>query len=283
MKNSVILIDKPSGITSFDVIRKLRKITGIKKIGHAGVLDKMASGLLVCATNQATKLLSIFENGYKVYLAEFSFGLRSDTYDIWGRILENRGIKSIDGDELNKVIGEFVGKIKQKPPPFSNVRINGKRLYRYALEGESVEVKEREVYIHSIDILSVKQNRAVLRITCSKGTYVRSLANDIGNRLGIGGVVSSLRRLYVHPFSVDDAGDVYNPNVLEVSKALSFMPKIVVELNMMSKIKNGFPICKILKCFELESDFYKIVGPSEETVAVIEKVHKGYSYRVIFT
>ncbi|WP_025209773.1 tRNA pseudouridine(55) synthase TruB [Hippea sp. KM1] len=283
MENSIILVDKPGGLTSFDVIRKLRKITGIKKIGHAGVLDKMASGLLVCATNKATKLLSLFEDGYKVYIAEFSFGIKSDTYDIWGNIIENNEAVEVEYDRLKVVMSDFIGKIKQTPPPFSNVRVRGKRLYRYALKGEVVQPKERDVHIYAMEILSFSKNKAVFKITCSKGTYIRSLAHDIGERLGVGGVVSNLRRVYIHPFSVDDAGDISNPKILSVSEALSFIPQIVVELNAVKKISNGVPICKILRCFELKDRFYRIVGPSDETLALIERSGGNYLYRAIFT
>ncbi|WP_022669743.1 tRNA pseudouridine(55) synthase TruB [Hippea alviniae] len=279
--NSIVLVDKPADITSFDVIRILRKRLKIKKIGHAGVLDKMATGLLVCATGRATKLLSIFENSYKVYVAEITLGLKTDTYDITGRVVERFKV-DLDKDKIKGVLAEFVGEIEQLPPPFSNVKYKGKRLYKYALKGESVDIKPRKVKIYGIKLLDIDENRLTIEVKCSKGTYIRTLANDIGERLKCGGVVSALRRTFVYPFSVDEASKPENPTILNLEKALSFLDEIVVPEDFLSFVKNGVYPCSIFDCFKLKENLYRLVDESGRLLAVIERKDKSYSYKAVF-
>ncbi len=281
MNDSIVLVDKPAGITSFDVIKKLRKITGIKRIGHAGVLDKMATGLLICATGRATRLLSIFEDGYKIYEAEFLFGLRTDTFDISGRVIEKKPC-NISSEDIKTAVNGFIGAIQQMPPPFSNVKVAGKRLYKYALKNEQVNIKPRTVIIKDIEILSVDGNIASLRITCSKGTYIRSLANDLGEKLQCGCVVKSLKRTYIHPFSLKQAGDPDNPRFLKLSEALFFIPRINVGKDIAEKIKNGANICRLIFCENLKEDIYAVFDNRDNLVAVIERNNRTFSYKGVF-
>ncbi len=281
MKNGVILINKPAGISTFDIIRILRKKLGIKKMGHAGVLDKMATGLVVIATNKATKLLSIFEEGYKIYEAEFTFGKETDTYDSEGMVLENKSIDSIPESELLDTLNEFKGKIKQTPPPFSNVKVNGERLYKYALKRQYVKVPKRVVTIYSLELLGIYGNKARLRIKCSKGTYIRALAHDIGKKLGYGAIVSSLKRIYIHPFSIEQSSTLDSPKIIPIIEALRFMDEIVVDSSAREKIINGYPICKLLNCSKLKGKFYKLIDTKTNLVAVIEKKDLLYSYKLI--
>ncbi len=282
MKNGIILIDKPSGITTFDIIRVLRKRLGIKKMGHAGVLDKMATGLVIIGVNKATKLLSIFENGDKVYEAEFTFGIETDTYDLYGRVLSKKEIDKIERDILTEISKHYIGEIEQLPPPFSNIKINGKRSYKYALKKEQVELPKRKVIIHSLELLDINGNRAKFRIKCSKGTYIRSLAHDMGAELGLGAIVSSLKRTYIHPFSLEQASTLSEPKVISVDDALKFIEEIVIDQTTLNYIKNGYPICKLLNCLKLEENYYRLVDNRANTVAIIEKKDATYTYRVIF-
>jgi len=282
MKNGIILIDKPAGITTFDVIRVLRKKLGIRKMGHAGVLDKMATGLIVIGVNKATKLLSIFEAGTKVYEAEFTFGIETDTYDLYGRVLVKKEIDKIEKDSLTEILKHYIGEIEQIPPPFSNVKINGKRSYKYALKKEQVELPKRKVKIHSLELLDINGNRAKFRIKCSKGTYIRSIAHDMGAELGYGAIVSSLKRTYIHPFSLEMASTLSEPRILSVDETLKFMEEIVIDYTVLHNIKNGYPICKLLNCSRLKEPYYRLIDDRTNTVAVIEKSGKNYIYRVIF-
>ncbi len=282
MIDGIILIDKPPAITTFDIIRKLRKILNIKKMGHAGVLDKMATGLVIVGVGKATKLLSIFENAYKVYEAEFTFGIRTDTYDLDGRILQKTKVDSIDRDKLIEIIESLKGAIEQEPPPFSNVKVRGKRLYKYALKNQDVVRPKRKVTIHEFKLLNIKENKALFLIKCSKGTYIRSLANEVGERLGCGGIVSRLRRIYIYPFSVDEASRMDNPIVIPTNKALRFIDEIIVEDSKISNIKNGVTICSLLDCSKLRGKYYRLVNTHSQLIAVIEKSDSRYLYKVIF-
>ncbi len=282
MKSGIILIDKPSGITTFDVIRSLRKKLGIRKMGHAGVLDKMATGLVVVGINKATKLLSIFENGDKVYEAEFTFGIETDTYDLYGRVLDKKDVNKIDENRLAEILNHYIGEIEQTPPPFSNIKIRGKRSYKYALKKEQVELPKRRVKIYSMELVSVEENRARFRIKCSKGTYIRSLAHDMGAELGCGAIVTNLKRTYIHPFSLKQASTLSDPKIIYIDEALKFMDEIVVDQIVVNTIKNGYPICKLINCSKLKEPYYRLIDDRAKTVAVIEKSGKTYTYRAIF-
>ncbi len=281
MENGIVLIDKPAGITTFDIIRKLRKTLGVKKMGHAGVLDKMATGLVVIALGKATKLLSIFENGYKVYEAEFTFGLTTDTYDLYGKVLDKKEIVEIEESKLSSIIKNFTGEIEQTPPPYSNIKIKGKRLYKYALKNETVELPKRKVRIFNFELLDIKKNKARFKIKCSKGTYIRSLAHDIGKELGCGGVVSSLRRTEIYPFKINEASTIDNPKILSVQKTLQFMNEIVVDSDLITNIKNGVQICKMLDCKQLKERYYHLIDTNFTSIAIIEKKNENYSYKAI--
>ncbi len=282
MTSGIILIDKPSGITTFDIIRKLRKKLGIKKMGHAGVLDKMATGLVIIATNKATKLLSIFEDGYKVYEAEFTFGIITDTYDLEGKVLDKRDVDNIDKNKLLEILKLYTGEIEQIPPPYSNIKIKGKRLYKYALNNERVELPKRKVTIFEFELLSVNENKARFKIKCSKGTYIRSLAHSIGKDMGFGAIVSYLRRTAVYPYTIEQASTIENPKILPLEEALKFMDEIVVDTPLTNNIKNGVGICKLLNCSKLTEKYYRLIDTNYNILAVIEKKGTNYSYKTIF-
>ncbi len=282
MENGIVLIDKPAGITTFDIIRKLRKTLNVKKMGHAGVLDKMATGLVVIALGKSTKLLSIFENGYKVYEAEFTFGLTTDTYDMCGTIIDKKEIDEVERDKLLNVVEKFTGEIEQAPPSYSNVKINGKRLYKYALRKENIEIPKRKVRIFDFELLSIKKNKAKFKIKCSKGTYIRSLAHDIGKEIGYGGIVTNLRRTEIYPFKVTEASTLIDsPKILPIQETLNFMNEIVVDTELIANIKNGVHICKMLNCNQLKERYYRLIDINSTLIAIIEKKNKNYTYKAI--
>jgi tRNA pseudouridine55 synthase len=203
----ILNINKPKGITSYDVIRKLKKI-GIKKAGHCGTLDPSAEGVLVICTGRLTKKLKEFQELPKEYIATITFGISTDTGDGEGKIVEKRKVENLKKEDIERVLKNFVGKIKQIPPMFSAVHYKGKKLYELARKGIIVERKEREVEIFKIEILDFKEgeNPSVkLKILCSKGTYIRVLAEDIGKSLGYPAYVSELIRTKVGDFSIEEA------------------------------------------------------------------------------
>jgi tRNA pseudouridine55 synthase len=205
-KGGFILINKPAGITSHDVVDKLREITKIKRIGHAGTLDPFATGLLILGIGREfTKKLSIFQKKDKEYIATLKLGAESDTFDRDGKIVEEKVEKIPEREEIEKVLKSFLGEIEQIPPVFSAKKIKGKKLYELARKGIKVEPKPQRVKIYEISILEYNFPYLKIKVKCSSGTYIRSLANDIGNKLGCGAYVEDLMRTKIGEFSIENA------------------------------------------------------------------------------
>lgn len=202
--NGILLIDKPEGWTSHDAAAKLKGILHERRIGHSGTLDPMATGLLVMFVGRATRAVEFAEAESKRYIAGLRLGMTTDTQDTTGNILSTRDA-DITRDELTDAIKEFTGDIMQIPPMYSAIKINGRKLYDIARRGGEVERMPRPVTIHEINILGGSGSDWTLDISCSKGTYIRTLCNDIGERLGVGGCMSSLRRVSVGEFTVENA------------------------------------------------------------------------------
>ncbi|MFA4967273.1 MAG: tRNA pseudouridine(55) synthase TruB [Candidatus Margulisiibacteriota bacterium] len=207
--NGIIIVDKPQGWTSFDVCNKIRHLTKIKKVGHSGTLDPMATGVLAVFLGTATKSVDKFLTGDKGYVAEMTLGVRTDSLDATGKVVSrNAECGMRNATEIEKVFEKYLGKIKQKPPMFSAKKVNGQRLYKLARKGEEVERKDVEITIYKLDLLSIADNRIRFEVLCSKGTYVRVLAADIGDDLGCGAHLSALQRIYSHPFHISQALDM---------------------------------------------------------------------------
>ena len=205
--NGILLVDKPEGWTSHDVVGKLRSVLHEKRIGHSGTLDPMATGLLVVFVGRATRAVEFAEADSKEYLAGLRLGVSTDTQDTTGKVLSETD--SIPTEtELLHILPEFTGTISQLPPMYSAIKVNGKKLYELARRGETVERKPREITIHALELLYSDGRDSLLRVACSKGTYVRTLCHDIGSALGCGGCMSRLRRTKAGTFSVDDAHTV---------------------------------------------------------------------------
>ncbi len=203
--NGILLIDKPAGITSHTVISKLRKKLGMKKIGHAGTLDPSATGLLVMCIGKATKISSFLIMDDKTYLTDVIFGKTTNTYDSEGEIVSEKNTDHLTKDEVEKAVMEFSGDIQQKPPIYSAIKIKGKKLYQYARAEEHVEIPTRDVKIHSIQLKSFENPKAVIEASCSKGTYIRSLVHDIGEKLGVGAYVEVIRRTQSGPYTIEQS------------------------------------------------------------------------------
>jgi tRNA pseudouridine55 synthase len=226
MEGGFILINKPSGITSHDVVDKLREITGIRKIGHAGTLDPFARGLLILGIGREfTRKLLIFQKKDKEYIATLRLGAESDTFDRDGKIVERKVEKIPERKEIKEVLKSFLGEIEQIPPIFSAKKIRGKKLYELARKGIKVEPKPQRVKIYEISILEYKFPYLKIKVKCSSGTYIRSLGNDIGKKLGCGAYVEELIRTKIGEFSIE--------NAIELSKLTSKNWK-----NFLLKMKN---------------------------------------------
>ncbi len=193
----IINVNKPKGITSFDVIRKLRKILSTRKIGHTGTLDPMATGVLLVCVGKATKLAQDIEASSKEYTAEFELGYKTDTYDIEGVITDRKEDFSVTETELLSILKKFIGNIEQIPPMYSAIKINGQKLYDLARKGETVEREPRKVTIEKIELLEFDGKKAKIKCSVSKGTYIRSLIYDIGEELKTFAVMTALTRTQV--------------------------------------------------------------------------------------
>lgn len=203
--DGILVIDKASGPTSFDVVRMVRKRANQKKVGHAGTLDPLASGLLVVCLGQATRLVPYLMDGEKTYAVRIALGRGTDTLDADGEVTETKAVPSFDESGLREVLRGFIGQIEQTPPKYSAIKQNGEALYKKARRGERVDVSPREVVIHAIDIDHLTDTDIALTIRCEKGTYIRSLARDIAVRLGTVGHVTVLRRTATSGFQLADA------------------------------------------------------------------------------
>ena len=204
----VLLIDKPSGWSSFKVVRNVRKAAGVKKVGHAGTLDPMATGLLILCTGKKTKEISGFMNLKKTYTGVITLGKSTPSMDLETDITEERSFEGITEARINEIKEKFTGKILQVPPMYSAIKKDGKPLYKLARKGKVVEREPREIEIYSFIINRIELPEIYFEITCSKGTYIRVIANDFGNLLGSGGVLSALRRTGIGFYSVGDALEV---------------------------------------------------------------------------
>lgn len=205
MPNGIIIIDKPAGWTSMDVCAKLRGILKEKRVGHGGTLDPMATGVLPVFVGNATKAVEFAEKTDKEYLAGLRLGVVTNTQDSTGQVLETHPA-AVDRETLASVLPRFTGPIEQIPPMYSAIKIKGKKLYELARKGQEVERRPRSVTIHALEILEqTGEAEFLLRVRCSKGTYVRTLCHDIGQVLGCGGCMSSLRRTMAAGFTLEDA------------------------------------------------------------------------------
>ena len=206
--NGLLLVNKEAGFTSNDVVAKLRGILKQKKIGHTGTLDPDAVGLLVVCLGNATRAVELLSEHDKEYIALVRLGVITDTQDMTGTILEERDASVVTREKLNEAVQAFRGTYDQIPPMYSAVKVQGRRLYKLAREGKTVERAARAVSIYRLDLLSFNGSQLLLDVSCSKGTYIRTLCNDIGELLGCGGCLSSLRRTEAGVFSVSQANSL---------------------------------------------------------------------------
>ena len=247
--NGIILIDKPQGWTSHDVVGKLRGILHERRIGHSGTLDPLATGLLVVFIGRATRAVEFAEADRKEYVAGLRLGMNTDTQDITGRII-SKETDIPDEPEVRIAIERFRGELEQIPPMYSAVKIGGKKLYELARKGESIERKPRHITIFGLEITGRSDNDYILDVVCSKGTYIRTLCHDIGAALGCGGCMSSLRRTKSGVFSVDNAYTIAEIQeaadrgeeeklLLPIDTLFAGYTKLSVDAYSEKKLKNG--------------------------------------------
>jgi tRNA pseudouridine55 synthase len=204
--NGIINVLKPPGMTSHDIIYFMRKRLKIKKIGHTGTLDPEAAGVLPVCVGKATKAVQFITDKKKKYRATIKFGVKTETYDKYGTVIETVAVNGIDMEKLQNALEDFRGVIKQMPPIYSAIKVAGKKLYQYALDEEAVLIQEREVEIYSIEVVDYnKKDEVVIDIECSKGTYIRSICYDLGMKMGCGAAMWQLVRLESTPFAIQNS------------------------------------------------------------------------------
>ena len=247
--NGIMLIDKPCDWTSHDVVGKLRGILHERRIGHSGTLDPMATGLLVVFVGRATRAVEFAEADSKEYIAGLRLGISTDTQDIIGNTLKSSNSLPSKA-ELEQALSAFKGEISQIPPMYSAIKVGGRKLYELARRGESVERKPRRVTIDKLDIIGENEGNYVLDVVCSKGTYIRTLCNDIGDTLGCGGCMSSLRRVKAGAFSIEKAHTIdeiqaaadnggLDEIIIPVDRLFSAYPELTVRDTEEKKLRNG--------------------------------------------
>lgn len=238
-----MLIDKPAGMTSHDVISRLRRIFGQKRIGHAGTLDPEATGLLVVAVGNVTKLLSYFQEKSKTYFGEVVFGVETDSYDSSGNVLWERDVNELDLEKLSRAVASLTGDVRQLPPIVSAIKVRGRKLYEYHRESKQVDIEPRDVHIQSIRFSKTPEPNVIrIEVECGPGTYIRSIAHDLGESMGTGAHLRNLRRIRSGGFDVGAAlsiDQVASDSCLGPSEALKEFVAVGVSGSQAERARNG--------------------------------------------
>ena len=246
--NGFLVVDKPQGVTSFDVVRTVRRSLKVRRVGHCGTLDPMATGVLPVAIGEATRLVEFVMDGEKIYRGTLKLGETTDTQDAEGTILSRCAIDGIDRSRIEEVIATLLGPIKQLPPMYSALKRDGVPLYELARKGIEIERALRSIEVYRFELCSVDLPFVTFEVTCSKGTYVRTLAHDLGARLGCGAHLTALRRLKSGAFSEGEAisldrlrSEPETVQLLPVSAALASLPALDLSIEALVRLKNGVP------------------------------------------
>ncbi len=242
----VILLDKPAGPTSHDMVDALRAALGTRRVGHTGTLDPMATGLLVLLTGRATRLAELFGDHEKLYHGTVTFGAATDTDDAEGKVIARTDDFTLERSAVEAALAELAARTEQRAPAFSAVKVDGVPLYKQARKGKAVEAPVRSVRIHRLELLSMDEKSVQIEVLCSAGAYVRALARDLGEILGLPAHLSALRRLASGPFKLEDAADLAEiqegparEQGLSVDAALAHLPVAVVSESYLPRLRHG--------------------------------------------
>lgn len=297
--NGVLLIDKPPDMTAAGVVKTVKRIYNAKKAGHTGTLDPFATGLMICCLGKATRLSRFFLHGDKTYEAVIELGRETDTQDRTGTVINERDYTGVTEAMIRSAVQQFVGDIDQTPPVYSALKHNGTPLYKLARKGTPVQKQARRITFYRIDVLCIRIPEVTIRATCSGGAYIRTLASDIGNRLGCGGHLKDLRRTESCGFSIEEAVSADNLNsasgsqeldalLIPAADALRRMPSFVADDLLVEKIRCGVPIVEkdVPADIQLQTDsqYIKVVDSYNHLAAVIQPgpANKPYEYCCVF-
>ena len=269
--DGLLIIDKPAGITSHDVVARVRRALHTKRVGHTGTLDPFATGVMVILVGKATRLAQFLDKDEKEYEAVIRFGFETDTGDNTGTPKHGvHGATSIDTDQVESVLARFRGTIRQTPPMYSAKKVDGQKLYELARRGAVVDRKPVEVSISKLEILSSADTSARIRVGCSAGTYIRTLAEDIGREIGIGAHLTELRRTRAGRFTIDEAvklDDVGETDLRPVELAVEHLPAFSLREDRVAKTLNGMSTRDLSGTFA-DGELVRMTVPSGELVAI---------------
>ena len=259
--DGVIIINKQKNFTSHDVVNVIRKKLNTKKVGHTGTLDPNATGVLPILVGKATKISKYLIEHDKTYIATIKLGEKTDTGDNEGQVIEEKLVPTdLKKEDINNVLQSFLGKQKQVPPMYSAIKINGKKLYEYAREGKEVKLEAREVEIYKIQLLEYKNSKIKFEVECSKGTYIRTLCEDIAKKLGTVGYMEELQRIKVNNFKIEDsvllddiALENVEENLIKIEKVFKEKDKIELDNKKLELFLNGVKLT-----YDLPKDIYRI-------------------------
>ncbi len=246
-ENLVINLNKPKDISSQKAVTKVKHLFAVGKAGHAGTLDPIATGVLIVCLNEATKITRFISDLDKEYIVRLKLGERTDTYDLTGKIVEKKDYFLIKEADIHNVLNNFTGRIKQTPPMYSAIKIGGQPLYKFARMGMNIDRPQRTINIHKIDLAFFNPPYLDLKISCSKGTYIRTLCDDIGNALGVGAHMVSLERTRIGRFRIEDSASIDKLNCNKdachsIDSAISHLHEIILDEDSYQKARNGMPL-----------------------------------------
>lgn len=287
MLDGLLVVDKPDGMTSHDVVDRVRRLTGLSQVGHTGTLDPDATGVLLVCVGKATKFARFFEALEKTYWAVLRLGICTDTQDASGTILQQVSVPSFSISHLQQVLMRFTGSITQIPPMYSAIKYHGQRLYALARKGQTVTRQARDVVIHRLELLDFRETRVALVVQCSKGTYIRSLGEDIGRALGCGGHIEHLQRCCVGAFSLHRA---YSLEFLQkqakegrlenlfvpIAQALEFLPVVLITqcqfrtLSQRGRVAS-LALNTLIPRHYSQTNAYRLCVEQNKTVAVVQR------------
>jgi tRNA pseudouridine55 synthase len=283
--DGVISIFKNTGMTSFDVVRIIKKVSGTKKVGHTGTLDPEASGVLPVCIGKGTKIIDYIMNSDKVYEVEFKLGIKTTTYDLEGEIIEENNPSNINNEEILNAINSFKGEYSQVPPMYSALKQNGVRLYELARKGIEVEREGRLIKIYNIEDIKINNPTVSMKVTCSKGTYIRSLCYDIGEALGVGAAMTKLKRTKTSKFSEEESinisdinSDNINDFIISIEDALDSYDKLIVLNKYCRLLVNGVRVFD--KRFTKEKieveKLYRVYDEDGKFIGLGKSNHQGF-------
>lgn len=283
--NGVLNIFKPKGMSSFDAVRIVKKVAGTGKVGHTGTLDPEATGVLPICIGKATKIIDYIMNSEKVYEVTLKLGIRTTTYDLEGEVLEEKDCNHLTDVEILQAVNSFIGEYSQVPPMYSALKQNGVRLYELARKGIEVERKGRLVNIYNLEDIKINNPYISMKVTCSKGTYIRSLCYDIGEKLGVFATMTQLNRAKTSVFSQEKSINIneltkenINDYILSMEEALEKYDKIVVNKKYVKLLVNGVRVAdgRFTKDKVINNKLYRVYDDENNFIGLGERNDAGF-------